>query len=72
MRAARSQSQRGRGGGGKTGGRRPTCRQGSWPDEGKAAKEECGFCQGRAEKMEAEGEALCATPGEASQRGRQT
>ncbi|CBJ90953.1 hypothetical protein XNC1_2899 [Xenorhabdus nematophila ATCC 19061] len=45
---------------------------GGWAGRSKAAKEECGFCQGRAEKMEAEGEALCATPGEASQRGCQT
>ncbi|WP_258087329.1 hypothetical protein [Xenorhabdus bovienii] len=32
--------QRGWGGGGKNGGRRPTCLPGCWPDGGTAAKEE--------------------------------
>ncbi|MBI6547246.1 hypothetical protein [Xenorhabdus lircayensis] len=42
--ASRAQPvQRGRGGGGKHGGRRPTCRQGCWPDAGRAAKEEHGL-----------------------------
>ncbi|WP_167386042.1 hypothetical protein [Xenorhabdus miraniensis] len=37
--------QRGRGGGGKTGGRRPTRLQGCWPDAGKAAKAEAGLAE---------------------------
>ncbi|WP_145956967.1 hypothetical protein [Xenorhabdus miraniensis] len=77
--------QQGRGGGGKNGGRRPTCLQGCWPDDGKAAKEEGrlagqghgvqvrhGVCQGLAQVIRAEGAALCATPREADKRGRQT
>ncbi|WP_156933327.1 hypothetical protein [Xenorhabdus cabanillasii] len=41
VRAARSQSPRGRGGGGKlTEAVRPTCLQGGWPEPRKAAKEE--------------------------------
>ncbi|WP_275389876.1 hypothetical protein [Xenorhabdus bovienii] len=43
-----------------------------WAGRSKAAKEECGFCQGLAEKMEAEGAALCATPCDTDKRGRQT
>ncbi|WP_045970310.1 hypothetical protein [Xenorhabdus doucetiae] len=71
--ASRAQPvQRGRGGGGKYGGRRPTCLQGGWPDAGRAAKEEAGWlndgrvlafvrgvCQGLAQQVRAEGEALC-------------
>ncbi|MDC9583404.1 hypothetical protein PSI15_18030, partial [Xenorhabdus sp. PR6a] len=71
VRAARSKSQRGRGGGGKHGGRRPTCLQGGWPDAGRAAKEEAGWlnggkalafvrgvCQGLAQPVRAEGASL--------------
>ncbi|WP_160300203.1 hypothetical protein, partial [Xenorhabdus griffiniae] len=43
LRAGRSKSLRGWGGGGKRGGRRPTCLQGSLPEQRKAAKEEHGF-----------------------------
>ncbi|MEQ2026868.1 hypothetical protein [Xenorhabdus szentirmaii] len=44
--ASRAQPvQRGRGGGGKTGGRRPTRLQGCWPDAGKAAKAEAGLAE---------------------------
>ncbi|MBD2807098.1 hypothetical protein ID855_21050 [Xenorhabdus sp. ZM] len=54
--------QRGRGGGGKTGGRRPTCLQGGWPDVARQLKKNAVFCRGLAEKPTAEGAALCATP----------
>ncbi|MBE8586358.1 hypothetical protein [Xenorhabdus griffiniae] len=71
--ASRAQPvQRGWGGGGKRGGRRPTCLQGCWPAQRKAAKDEGvlaerghgvpvwrGFWQGSAQAVRAEGAALC-------------
>ncbi|WP_169923633.1 hypothetical protein [Xenorhabdus innexi] len=63
--------QRGRGGGGKTGGQRPTCLQGCWPDVAKQLKKNTD-CRGLAQKLTAEGAALCATPCEADKRGRKT
>ncbi|MDE1483437.1 hypothetical protein [Xenorhabdus bovienii] len=51
--------QQGRGGGGKTGGRRPTSLQGLFAKDCLRSKQQ-------------KASTLCATPGDAEQRGRQT
>ncbi|WP_338804611.1 hypothetical protein WDV76_04500 [Xenorhabdus griffiniae] len=78
--------QRGWGGGGQRGGRRPTCLQGCWPEQHKAAKEDAvlagrghgvlvwrGFWPGSAQKSRAEGASLVRRHVcGADKRGRQT